>query len=215
LSPETGLADLQGPTGNTYDKYGTRNPLARRLVTRFLAEADDAIREAAPASVLDVGCGEGVVTARIAGLLPQARVVGLDVEDPALIADWQRRAGGNLSFEPGSAYSLPYEDGSFDLVCAFEVLEHLERPEEGLTELARVASRTLVLSVPREPLWRTLNVASGRYLRELGNTPGHINHWSRGSFAEFAGSAGEVSRLRSPLPWTIATVQRNPIQNET
>ncbi|MEO8289670.1 MAG: methyltransferase domain-containing protein [Gaiellaceae bacterium] len=208
MSPESASADLQGPAGNTYDKYGTRNPLARRLVARFLAEADDAIREAAPASVLDVGCGEGVVTARIAGLLPQARIVGLDVEDPELGADWQRRAGGNLSFEAGSAYSLPYEDGSFDLVCAFEVLEHLERPEEGLAELARVAAQTLVLSVPREPLWRALNIATGRYLRRVGNTPGHVNHWSRRAFAEFAGSAGEVTRLRSPLPWTITTVRR-------
>lgn len=208
LSPEHAPADLQGPTGNTYDKYGTRNPLARRLVTRFLAEADDAIREAAPASILDVGCGEGVVTERIAQLVPTARVVGLDVEDPELVSDWERLAAGNLSFEAGSAYSLPYEDGSFDLVCAFEVLEHLERPADGLAELARVASGALVLSVPREPLWRALNVASGRYLRELGNTPGHVNHWSRRAFAEFAGSAGEVARVRSPLPWTIATVRR-------
>ena len=207
MSPEPAPADLQGPAGNTYDKYGTRNPVARRLVARFLAEADEAVRETGASSVLDVGCGEGVVTERIAKLLPGARVVGLDVEDPGLAEEWQARASGNLSFEPGSAYSLPHEDHSFDVVSAFEVFEHLERPEEGLGELARVARRTLVLSVPREPLWRVLNVVSLHYLRDLGNTPGHVNHWSRGQFAEFAGSAGEVTRLRSPLPWTIATVR--------
>jgi ubiquinone/menaquinone biosynthesis C-methylase UbiE len=208
LSPEPTPADLQGPAGNTYDKYGTRNPLARRLVVRFLAEADEAIRETGASSVLDVGCGEGFVTKRIAGLLPRAQVVGLDVEDRRLAAEWTSHAGGNVSFEAGSAYSLPHANGSFALVCAFEVLEHLERPAEGLAELARVAGKTLVLSVPREPLWRVLNVASGRYLRALGNTPGHVNHWSRRGFAEFAGSAGEIVRLRSPVPWTIATVRR-------
>ena len=207
MSPETTAADLQGPAGNTYDKYGTRNPVARRLVARFLAEADEAVRETGASSILDVGCGEGVVTERIARLLPGARVVGLDVDDPGLAAEWQARAGGNLTFEAGSAYSLPHEDDSFDVVCAFEVFEHLERPEEGLAELARVARRTLVLSVPREPLWRALNVASLRYVRDLGNTPGHVNHWSRKEFAEFAGGAGEVTALRSPWPWTIASIR--------
>ena len=45
------------------------------------------------------------------------------------------------------------------------------------------SSRWLLVSVPREPLWRGLNLARGSYLRELGNTPGHLNHWSKRRFA--------------------------------
>jgi ubiquinone/menaquinone biosynthesis C-methylase UbiE len=207
MGPESSLADLQGPAGNTYDKYGTRNPLARLVVSRFVRAAEVAVREAAGASVLDVGCGEGLLTERIACLLPSAQAVGLDVDDPGLKEEWESRQKGNLSFCTGSAYSLPFADGAFELVCAFEVLEHLERPVEGLAELARVSSRHLIISVPREPLWRWLNVLSGRYVRSLGNTPGHVNHWSRGAFEDFAGAAGAVTRVRTPLPWTLVTVR--------
>jgi ubiquinone/menaquinone biosynthesis C-methylase UbiE len=208
VTEATGLSDLQGPAGNTYDKYGTRNPVARFLVQRFLRAVDEAVADVAPASVLDAGCGEGTVTERIARRLPDATVVGLDVADPGLVAQWNERAGENLAFHAGSAYSLPYADGAFELVCALEVLEHLERPAAGLEELARVSSRALVLSVPREPLWRVLNVASGRYVRALGNTPGHVNHWSRREFVRFAARAGRVGRVRTPLPWTVLTVAR-------
>jgi ubiquinone/menaquinone biosynthesis C-methylase UbiE len=208
VTEASGLSDLQGPAGNTYDKYGTRNPVARFLVARFLRAVDDAVAEVGPSSVLDAGCGEGTVTARVARRLPRATVVGLDVGDPRLVAEWDERAGENLVFHSGSAYALPYPDGAFELVCALEVLEHLERPAEGLDELARVSSRALVLSVPREPLWRALNVASGRYVRALGNTPGHVNHWSRRDFARFAARAGDVRSVRTPLPWTVVTVSR-------
>ena len=208
MTEATALSDLQVPAGNTYHKYVTRNPVARLLVARFLHAVDEAVAEVAPASVLDAGCGEGTVTARVARRFPRASVVGLDVGDPRLVAEWEERAGENLAFHSGSAYSLPYPDGAFELVCALEVLEHLERPAEGLDELARVSSRALVLSVPREPLWRALNVASGRYVRARGNTPGHVNHWSRRDFVRFAARAGEVKSVRTPLPWTVVTVAR-------
>ncbi|HEY3069416.1 MAG TPA: class I SAM-dependent methyltransferase [Gaiellaceae bacterium] len=208
MSPEASLADLQGPAGNTYDKYGTRNPVARLVVGRFLRAAEAAVEDAGGSSILDVGCGEGLLTERIAGLRPGADVVGLDVDDPRLGAEWKQRRGDNLSFRAGSAYSLPFKDAAFELVCGFEVLEHLERPAEALTELARVASRHLVVSVPREPLWRVLNILSLRYLPALGNTPGHVNHWSRAGFVTFVQTAGDVTRVRTPPPWTIVTVRR-------
>jgi len=202
------LADLQGPAGNTYDKYGTRNPVARLLVSRFLTAVEESVRELRPGSLLDVGCGEGIVTERLARAFPATRVVGVDVADPALLHEWEGRRAPNLGFAPGSAYSLPYGDGEFEVVSAFEVLEHLERADEALAELARVASRALVLSVPREPWWRATNVLSARYVRALGNTPGHINHWTREEFRRFAGGAGDVARIRSPYPWTVVSVEK-------
>jgi trans-aconitate methyltransferase len=203
---EQSLADLQGPAGNTYDKYGTRNPAARVLVRRFLAAVDAAVAELAPASLLDVGCGEGVVTERLARALPDATVVGVDVAAPRITAQWERRSLPNLSFRTGSAYDLPFGDSEFEVVTAFEVFEHLEQPDDALAELSRVASWGLVLSVPWEPAWRASNILSGRYVRRLGNTPGHVNHWTRRGFRRFLAEAGPIASLRRPYPWTVAVV---------
>lgn len=204
------LGDLQGPAGNTYDKYETRNPVARHLVAGFLKELDAQVRWSSATSVLDVGCGEGIGTVRMAGVLPAARVVGLDVADPGLLAEWEKRAHSKIEFVAGSAYDLPFEDDSFDLVSAIEVFEHLERPERALSEMARVSRRGILLSVPWEPVWRGVNMAAGRYLRERGNTPGHINHWTRRQFVALAGTAGEVVAVRRPFPWTMVAVHVRP-----
>lgn len=204
------LGDLQGPAGNTYDKYETRNPVARHLVAGFLKEVDAHVRWSSATSVLDVGCGEGIGTVRMAGVLPEARVVGLDVADPGLLAEWEKRAHPKIEFVAGSAYDLPFEDDSFDLVSAIEVFEHLERPERALSEMARVSRRGILLSVPWEPVWRGMNMAAGRYLRERGNTPGHINHWTRRRFVALAGTAGEVVAVRRPFPWTMVAVHVRP-----
>jgi 2-polyprenyl-3-methyl-5-hydroxy-6-metoxy-1,4-benzoquinol methylase len=105
------------------------------------------------------------------------------------------------------AERLQFTDGEFDLVAATEVLEHVPEPERVLSEMSRVARAHLLVSVPREPLWRVLNVARGAYVRDLGNTPGHLNHWSRSSFESLLGRYGEVVQSRSPFPWTMLLIR--------
>jgi 2-polyprenyl-3-methyl-5-hydroxy-6-metoxy-1,4-benzoquinol methylase len=195
------------PTGNTFDKYGSTNPVVRRLMAGFEHTLDELFTLAAPNSVLDVGCGEGVLTAQWAQRLGSGRVVGIDLEDPKLAAEWSARgARENLQFRAMSADRLEYADDEFDLVAATEVLEHVPDPEAVLAEMGRVARRSLIASVPREPLWRALNMARGAYLKDLGNTPGHLNHWSRDGFAALLGGYGEVVEIRTPFPWTMALV---------
>jgi 2-polyprenyl-3-methyl-5-hydroxy-6-metoxy-1,4-benzoquinol methylase len=193
------------PTGNTFDKYGSKNPVVRRLMAGFEAALEDLFARAAPESVLDVGCGEGVLTERWAD--GARRVVGIDLDDPKLAAEWDKRRRSNLSFQVVVPGALPFGDRSFDLAAAIEVLEHVPDPERTLLEMARVARRHLLVSVPREPLWRVLNVARGAYLRELGNTPGHVNHWSRHGFVRLLERHGEVVEARSPFPWTMVLVR--------
>jgi 2-polyprenyl-3-methyl-5-hydroxy-6-metoxy-1,4-benzoquinol methylase len=196
------------PTGNTYDKYGSRNPFVRRLMARFERDLDQLFARAAPQSLLDIGCGEGVLTEEWARRLGGGRVVGVDLDDPKLSAEWSARGRPNLEFRAlDVTEGLPYADGEFDLVCATEVLEHVPGPEHVVAEMARVAARHLLVSVPREPLWRALNLARGAYVRELGNTPGHLNHWSRHGFATLLARHGEVVELRTPLPWTMLLVR--------
>ena len=96
----------------------------------------------------------------------------------------------NLEFRAEEATALSFADGEFDLATAIEVLEHVPEPEATLAEMARVARRGLLVSVPREPLWRGLNMARGAYLRDLGNTPGHVNHWSKRGFVSLLSRYG-------------------------
>jgi SAM-dependent methyltransferase len=195
------------PTGNTYDKYGSSNPVVKRLMAGFHGALDELWEKAQPESVLDVGCGEGVLTAEWAERLGDRRVVGIDLDDPKLRAEWEARRRPNLEFRAEEATSLSFADGDFDMAAAIEVLEHLPDPEATLSEMARVARRRLLVSVPREPLWRALNLARGAYWRSLGNTPGHVNHWSRPAFVSLLSRYGQVEATRSPFPWTMLLVR--------
>lgn len=158
-----------------------------------------------PSAILDVGCGEGVVTERLARSTG-VTTVGIDIGDERLGAEWRKREDAMLSFRAASAYELPFDDASFDCVCALEVLEHLERPRDALGEMARVANRVLLLSVPREPLWRISHLLAGRDVRRLGNTPGHVNHWSAREFRRLVADYGSVRRLAHPFPWTVVVL---------
>ena len=195
------------PTGNTYDKYGSGNPVVKRLMKGFHHSLDDLWQKAAPESVLDVGCGEGVLTAQWAERLGDRRIVGIDLDDPGLRAEWEKRARANLDFRVEEATSLSFGADEFDVATAIEVLEHVPEPEATLSEMARVARRWLLVSVPREPLWRGLNMARGAYWRSLGNTPGHLNHWSKRGFVELLRRYGTVEEARSPFPWTMLLVR--------
>ncbi|MGI8674602.1 MAG: class I SAM-dependent methyltransferase [Thermoleophilaceae bacterium] len=206
--PAAGLSPAEAvPTGNTFDKYGSTNPVVRRLMTNFHGTLDEMWGRAAPESVLDVGCGEGVLTHEWAERLGDRRIVGIDLEDAKLRDEWGKRRRSNLEYRVEEATSLSFADDEFDLAAAIEVLEHVPEPEATVAEMARVARRHVLVSVPREPLWRGLNVARGAYVRSLGNTPGHVNHWSRRSFVAMLARHGRVEEARSPFPWTMALVR--------
>jgi SAM-dependent methyltransferase len=209
LSNSTVTVDREGTvTGNTFDKYGSTNPVVRRLMAGFEGTLDELFRQADPQSLLDVGCGEGVLTHQWAQQLGESRrVVGIDLDDPALHAEWAKRTAPNLEYRVMKAENLPFADSEFDTATAIEVLEHVPDPEHTVAEMARVAQRWLLVSVPREPLWRGLNMARGAYWKDLGNTPGHVNHWSKRSFVSLLSRHGDVVQARSPFPWTMLLVR--------
>lgn len=198
--------------GNAYDKYGSRNPVVRALMRGFTRALEAFVDRAAPASIHEVGCGEGYWGLRWARRGVPYR--GTDFSAGAI--DYARANARGRDVDPNvfsvrSVYDLSPEADGADLVVCCEVLEHLEDPQAALARLEAAAGRHLILSVPREPLWRVLNVLRGAYLADLGNTPGHVQHWSRGAFMRFVAGAVpafEVVDHRAPLPWTLLLCRR-------
>src|SRR5215217_2438772 len=90
--------------------------------------------------LLDVGCGPGTITVDLAARVAPGRVVGIDVSaDPLAEArEAATRAGVDVTFEVGDVYALEAADGSFDVVHAHQVLQHLSDPVAALREMARV-----------------------------------------------------------------------------
>ena len=196
---EDGVAMNDVQTGNVVHKEATKNPIERRMVDGFSAALQRSLPPTAT-RVLEVGCGEGRQLTAVGTRYPNAGLIGLDLPNVELEEAWD---GVPSHMVQASALELPFADNTFDLVLAIEVLEHLPNPKQALDEIARVASGDVVLSVPWEPVWRIGNLARGRYVGALGNTPGHIQHFTRRGFTKLVRAALDVNLVLRPVPWTM------------
>lgn len=190
--------------GNAFDKYSSRNPIVRWLMHGFDSALSDLVKRAVPATIHEIGCGEGYWVSRWVKLGIPAR--GSDFSSLVIDLARENAAMQGLSpslFEVRSIYNLVPELDGADLIVCCEVLEHLQDPVAGLVALRSIVGRHLIVSVPREPIWRLLNLARGKYIGELGNTPGHIQHWTSNTFIAEVAHHFEILDIRTPLPWTM------------
>lgn len=194
---------VENVPGNFYNKYATNNRIARRLVDNFLRHFVELATRTESREAFEVGCGEGMLSLEL--LRRGWNLRGADLEDSVVqLANQASVAEGfGERFTTGDLYDLSPADAGAELVICCEVLEHVPDPERALTLLARCARPWVLVSVPREPIWRMLNLARGKYIAQLGNTPGHIQHWSQRSFVQMVGRHLDVVEVRAPLPWTM------------
>jgi ubiquinone/menaquinone biosynthesis C-methylase UbiE len=187
-------------------KYFTANPISGRLVNNFFKNISELYLSIDVENIFDGGCGEGFILNTLNKTRTIRSCSAIDI-DPKEVRD----AAKNLPFcnvKQGSLYEIPFADNSFDLVICSEVLEHLDYPDKGLNELKRVSRKYAILSVPREPVWRIMNIARFTYWSALGNTPGHLNHWSRSAFIKLVEEYFKIIEVRSPLPWTMILAEK-------
>ncbi|GAW86677.1 conserved hypothetical protein [Bathymodiolus platifrons methanotrophic gill symbiont] len=187
--------------GTGSDKYESKNPLAQYLLRQFDNSIAELVNIVAPGTILEVGCGEGHVT----GILlnnSQAKIQALDISQTIVDIAQGAIESPRVEFQQFNIYELAEKEGA-DLVVCCEVLEHLENPETGLLRLAEKAAPYAIISVPREPIWRLLNFIRGAHVKNIGNSPGHIQHWSQKAFMQFVEQQFEVVCVKSPLPWTV------------
>ncbi len=196
-------------TGNYFNKYETSNPLARWLVDGFMSTLNELLGKAEFDSVHEIGCGEGFLGETYAKLASDVRASDLSTDCIEKARQRAAHQGLSIDYKVASIYDLDPKTDSADLVICCEVMEHLEHPDRALEVLSALANKHLICSVPREPLWRVLNVARGKYWSSLGNTPGHLQHWSTQSFKKLIGREFEVLEVRNPLPWTFLYCKKN------
>ncbi|MGZ8184080.1 MAG: class I SAM-dependent methyltransferase [Methylobacter sp.] len=199
-----GLAENGAVVGNNYDKYGSANLIVRWLMQGFESALTQLVDQVKPSTIHEVGCGEGYLTLkwREQGIA----VHGSDFSNTVIELAQANALGRGLPaeiFHACSIYDLNPEIDAAQLVVCCEVLEHLEFPERGLQKLQALAKPYLIISVPREPLWSAMNIARGKYWRDFGNTPGHVQRWSQRQFVALVSDYFDVLEIKFPIPWTM------------
>lgn len=185
-------------------KYDSSGRAGHLLLNRFYVAVGDLLspRLRTGDIVCEVGSGAGFSTKRLREMCPaDVELIGSDVGETLLHKAQSRNPGTGLVRQ--SVYRLALPDKSVDIVVMLEVLEHLDNPQGALAELRRVARRHVLISTPREPLWRALNLCRGSYVRDLGNTPGHVQHWSSCGLRQEVSTHFSVEARRQPVPWTV------------
>lgn len=184
------------------DKYKNQGLIARTLIDNFF-NAIDKIVSKLPSNhrFLECGCGPGESSTAINKMMKDRYFEVSEFEQE--LVDYLSKSDFPLTVTQESVYELKRKNNEFNCVILLEVLEHLESPQDAISELFRVASDDVIISVPNEPLWRVLNFCRGKYWSDLGNTPGHINHWNKNSLTPLLLKHGTIEKVYKPLPWMV------------
>ncbi len=188
---------------NNLRKWEYGNGLYQRVLARYLDRMAAQLKRSAPRSVLDAGCGEGYVYRGLKARGVSARWSGVDASPGAV--RFAAAESPECSWSVGDLRRMPEATASADLVLCSQVLEHIPEPERVRDELARVSARWLLVSVPLEPLFRSvcaLTVAAG-----IGQDPGHVNFWSPRAFRNFLSPVGRVAHWEWTAVYQIALVE--------
>lgn len=195
------------PEGNYYDKYHSKNFLVQWMMKKYFDDLESLLPDTEKnLKILEAGCGEGEIAGYVAKKYnKQCIIEGFDISKKVILE--AKKNYPDVNFFVESIYD--FIGGGYKLVLCCEVMEHLEYPEQALKQLERLSEKYIILSVPREPIWRCLNIIRGKYLKKFGNTPGHIQHWSTKGFVDFLTKNGmKIEKIKKPLPWTMVLLKK-------
>jgi 2-polyprenyl-3-methyl-5-hydroxy-6-metoxy-1,4-benzoquinol methylase len=185
-------------------KYTDGNFITRYANGLFFKAITEILSNLSFSSVLDAGCGEGVPLSLARQSSPASRLVGFDLDKRRV----EICAKVVESVFVANAHHIPAADRSFDIVLCLETLEHVGEPFIAVAEIARVTKRYALFSVPNEPWWRLGNMARFKYIKDFGNTPGHINHWTAGGFKKMISPKFKLLRSVQPFLWTFVLAEK-------
>ena len=197
----------QGYHSDNHNKWEFDNGLYQKHLELYLDRMFHYLKQSGAESVLDAGCGEGIVYRAMRERGFTGQWTGFDFSREAVA--FAEQASPEAKWFHASAYEIPLDDHSVDLVFSSQVLEHLPQPEVPLAEYARVARQHLLLSVPLEPWFRALTWLS--VTLHLGGDPGHVNHWTPPAFRKFVQNAGTLRTWDRTTVYQIALVTVPPV----
>ena len=134
-------------------------------------------------NVFDVGCATGDVVHKIAKERKDIKFIAIDIMDEAINEAQKNNTLSNLSFK---LLDFIHDEIKYtpDLITCFQTLEHIEDKylQYFFDKMFTHSKQAVIFSVPREPFWCIANIIRFKYWTRLGNTPHHIQHWSRNNF---------------------------------
>lgn len=190
--------------GNTYDKYGSRNPIVKLMMQAYENSLNELVNKADPSKIHEVGCGEGYWTLK--WLEKGIDTRGSDFSNTVIKMAQSNAKDRKLPYDnflTRNIYDLDPATDKANLVVCNQVLEHLDKSGDAIFALKQIADPYLVVCVPREPLWCVLNMARGKYWGEWGNTSGHIQNWSKKEFVNLIVIHFDIVEIKTPIPWTM------------
>lgn len=202
--------------GHKYTEEG-QGKIGSKLLDGYFAAVEELLKQSGKKNskkalrAIELGCGEGYSTVRLHKMLSKSTKLYASEYVKKLVPKAQK-LNPKVKVIQESVYELTHKDNTFDIVFLLEVLEHLDYPDKALEEIRRVLrpGGVLILGVPREPLWRALNMMRGKYLKDFGNTVGHLNHWSARSLVKHVEQHfGPVLVRKNPVPWTLVLAKKD------
>ncbi len=202
-------------TGNFYDKYNSKNPIYNKLMSNFLSNLFSYIPDNVDdnkLNIFEVGCGEGHLAYEL--LKTKKNIIYKGVDLDLEIINLAKQNCKNAEFEIASIYELEkYYENKYDFVIVAEVLEHLTEPEKAIKQILKLKTDNYIFSVPNEPTWRILNMMRLKYIKDFGNTPGHLQNWSKNNFHQLLTKYFQIIDIKSVFPWTMALCKKTKQYN--
>lgn len=189
-------------------EYSSKNPVTKILINRFYKTLEKMLKEIKPelSNILEIGCGAGESTLRIQPMISGIKYDATEYDYRYIEAIKKRNLPIDVSQE--DVYQIKKPDSSYDCVLMLEVLEHLENISKAISELYRVSSKYVIISVPNEPLWRISNLLRCKYVYDFGNTPGHINHFNKRRLDLLLRPYSSKTKFCLSFPWIIVLAEK-------
>jgi 2-polyprenyl-3-methyl-5-hydroxy-6-metoxy-1,4-benzoquinol methylase len=188
--------------GNYYNKHRSLNPIVKYLMKNFYNTYIKLVLKENISNMVDIGCGES----HLVNILGNEFIKrGLNIKKDAFdidpgIVKIANVTYPNLNVRGGNILTLK---GNYDLLIASEILEHLIDYKAAILNCKKIA-KICIFSVPNEPWFRIANIIRLKYLKRLGNTPGHINYWSKHNFKKLLKNYFNNVEIYTTGLWTIA-----------